>query len=190
MSSESKRDSALLPKPFFQRLLDALEARGYRIVGPAVRDGAVMWDTIRQVADLPIGWRDVQEPGRYRLEQADATRIFDIVHGPQSLKPFTFASREQLLVIEKKNGRVSAQPTLPKGERVAVLGARACDLAGLAIQDRVFLNDAYRDPYYTVRREGLFVIAINCTRALATCFCASMDSGPRAQSGLRRVKIW
>ncbi|HXH86331.1 MAG TPA: 4Fe-4S dicluster domain-containing protein, partial [Nitrospira sp.] len=183
MNSESKRDSALLPKSLFQRLLDTLEAGGYRIVGPAVRDGAVMWDTIRQVADLPIGWRDVQEPGRYRLEQTGVTRIFDVVHGPQSLKPFTFASREQLLVIEKKNGRVSAQPTLPKSERVAVLGARACDLAGLAIQDRVFLNEAYRDPYYTVRREGLFVIALNCTRALATCFCASMDSGPRAQSG-------
>jgi ferredoxin len=183
MNSGNKRDSALLPKSLFQRLLDTLKAGGYRIVGPAVREGAVMWDTIRQVADLPIGWRDVQEPGRYRLEQTGATRIFDVVHGPQSLKPFTFAPREQLLVIEKKNGRVSAQPTLPKGERVAVLGTRACDLAGLAIQDHIFLNDAYRDPYYQAHREGLFVIAVNCTRALATCFCASMDSGPRAQSG-------
>jgi len=183
MNPWSDRNPALLPTSSFQRLLDALEARDYRVVGPAVRDGAVMWDTIRQVADLPIGWRDIQEPGCYRLEQTGTTRIFDVVHGPQSLKPFTFAPREQLLVIEKKNGRVSAQPTLPKSERVAVLGARACDLAGLAIQDRVFLNDAYRDPYYAVRREGLFVIAVNCTRALATCFCASMDSGPRAQSG-------
>lgn len=183
MNSWSDRTPALLPTSSFQRLLDALEARNYRVVGPAVRDGAVMWDTIRQVADLPIGWRDIQEPGCYRLEQTGTTRIFDVVHGPQSLKPFTFAPREQLLVIEKKNGRVSAQPTLPKSERVAVLGARACDLAGLAIQDRVFLNDAYRDPYYAVRREGLFVIAVNCTRALATCFCASMDSGPRAHSG-------
>jgi Fe-S-cluster-containing hydrogenase component 2 len=183
MNSGSERDSALLPKSSFQRLLDALEARGYRVVGPAVRDGAVMWDTIRQVADLPIGWRDVQEPGRYRLEQTSATRIFDVVHGPQSLKPFTFVPREPLLFIEKKNRQVSAQPTLPKSEKVAVLGARACDLAGLAIQDHIFLNDTYRDPYYAIRREGLFVIAVNCTRALATCFCASMGSGPRAQAG-------
>jgi len=180
MNSGSKRDPALLPKSLFQRLLDTLQTMGYRVVGPAVRDGAVMWETIRQVADLPIGWRDVQEPGRYRLEQTGVTRIFGVVHGPQSVKPLAFAPREPLLVIERKNGQVSAQPTLPNSEKVAVLGVRACDLAGLAIQDHIFLKDAYRDPYYRTRRDGLFLIAVNCTRALATCFCASMDTGPRA----------
>ena len=183
MGTPSNRSIDALPKAALQQLIDLLCAQGYRVVGPVVRDGAVVWDTIRQVSDLPVGWRDEQQPGRYRVEQTGATRIFGVVHGPQSLKPFTFASREPLLTIERRNGQVSAQPTLPKSEKVAVLGARACDLAGLAIQDHIFLNGEYRDPYYHARRDGLFLIAVNCTRALATCFCASTDSGPRARAG-------
>jgi Fe-S-cluster-containing hydrogenase component 2 len=173
----------ILPTTDVQRLLDALSARGYRIVGPTVQDGAVKWETVREVSDLPIGWRDQQEPGRYRLEQTGTAEIFGVVHGAQSLKPFVFAPREPLLQIERTGGRFAAHPKLPQPEKVAVIGARACDLAGLAIQDQIFLNGAYSDNYYAVRREGLFVIAVNCTRALPTCFCASMGTGPRAKKG-------
>lgn len=180
MATQSNNHIDVLPKVLLQQLIDVLSLKGYRTVGPVVRDGAVLWDTIRQVSDLPIGWRDEQEPGRYRIEQTGSTRIFGVVHGPQSVKPLAFAPREPLLTIERSQGRVSVQPTMPKSEKVAVLGVRACDLAGLAIQDHIFLKDAYRDPYYRTRRDGLFLIAVNCTRALATCFCASMDTGPRA----------
>jgi sulfhydrogenase subunit beta (sulfur reductase) len=164
-------------------LLDILSAKAYRIVGPTLRDGSVVWDTIRLVSDLPIGWRDHQEPARYRLEQTGFQEVFGVVHGPQSLKPFVFAPREPLLQIERTKDGFAARQMIPQPEKVAVIGARACDLAGLAIQDRIFLNDAYRDPYYAGRREGLFVITVNCTRALSTCFCASMETGPRAQTG-------
>jgi sulfhydrogenase subunit beta (sulfur reductase) len=173
----------ILPKSSLQQLLDALSTKGYRIVGPMVRDGSVVWETVRSVSDLPIGWRDQQEPGRYRLEQTGSHEVFGVVHGPQSLKQFVFAPREPLLQIERTKDGFTARPTLPQSEKVAVIGARACDLAGLAIQDRIFLKDAYPDPYYATRREGLFVVAVNCTRALATCFCTSMETGPRARTG-------
>ena len=83
----------VLSRSDFQRFLDTLSSKGYRIVGPTVRDGSVMWETIQAVSDLPIGWRDHQEPGRYRLEQTGSKEIFGVVHGPQSLKPFAWLVR-------------------------------------------------------------------------------------------------
>ncbi len=173
----------LLPKSLMQQLLDVLHQKGYRVMGPVPREGAVVWDTIRRVSDLPVGWRDTQEPGRYRLEQAGTGEIFGVVHGSQSVKPLTFAPTEPLLQIERSREGWTTRPTLPSHEQIAVLGARPCDLAGLAVQDRIFLNDVYRDPYYEARRAGLLLIGVNCTRALSTCFCASMETGPRAQRG-------
>jgi len=174
---------AVLPAADLQRLLDTLSAKGYRVVGPIVREGSVVWERISSVSELPIGWRDQQEPGRYRLEQAGSQEIFGVVHGPQSLKPFVFAPREPLLQITRSQDGFTTSPTLPQPEKVAVIGARACDLAGLVIQDRIFLSETYRDPYYATRRDGLFVVAVNCTRSLQTCFCASMETGPRAKQG-------
>lgn len=172
-----------LAKPLFQSLLDVLRNHGYRVVGPVPRDGSVAWDTVERTADLPIGWRDIQEPGRYRLERTEGDRIFGVVHGPQSMKPLNFTPRETLLTIERTRKGFRASPTVPESEKVAVLGARPCDAAGLAIQDRIFLHDAHADPYYRARRAGLFVVVVNCTRALSTCFCASMGTGPRSRSG-------
>lgn len=172
-----------LAKPLFQSLLDALRSHGYRVVGPVLRDGSVSWDTIERTADLPIGWRDIQEPGRYRLEHIEGDTIFGVVHGPQSMKPMNFAPRETLLTIERSRKGFRASPTVPQSEKVAVLGARPCDAAGLAIQDQIFLRNAYADPYYRARRDGLFVVVANCTRALSTCFCGSVGTGPRSRSG-------
>jgi hypothetical protein len=50
-------------------LIEALRARGYRVLGRQTRDGAIVYDTVRGVADLPRGWTDQQEPGRYRRRQ-------------------------------------------------------------------------------------------------------------------------
>ncbi|MCP9449138.1 MAG: 4Fe-4S dicluster domain-containing protein [Nitrospira sp.] len=179
----SASDRGAFPSADLQHVLDLLSAKGYRIVGPTLREGAVVWDTITRISDLPIGWRDRQEPGRYRLERTGSPEIFGVVHGPQSLKPFVFSPHEPLLRIERAKGGFSVSPQFPKQEKIAILGARSCDLAGLSIQDHIFLKGSYRDPPYARRRENLFVIVVHCTRALSTCFCSSMKTGPRAQIG-------
>lgn len=176
-------EPVILARSDFPALLEALRAQGYRVHGPTVRDGTIMWGEVTQIEDLPIGWQDHQQPGQYRLEKTNSGRYFNVVHGPESVKRHTFVAREPLLVIERNKKGFSSQPTLPQTEKTALLGVRSCDLAGLAVQDRIFLQDQYPDPYYQARRENLFLIAVNCTRALETCFCASMGTGPQVRSG-------
>jgi sulfhydrogenase subunit beta (sulfur reductase) len=65
----------------------------------------------------------------------------------------------------------------------AFLGVRACDLAAVQVQDRVFIKGPYREPLYQARRETAFVVAVNCTRSGGTCFCASLGTGPKATAG-------
>ncbi len=167
----------------FLQLFHALKQLGYQILGPVLSQGAIQWKTITAPEDLPIGWNDRQEPGSYRLEQDSHSRFFNIIHGPESLKPLTFTSRETLLVLDRQDHTFSAKEIQPEIKPTAVLGVRACDLAGLAIQDRIFLNDTYPDPYYEQRREHLLLVAVNCTKAHPACFCASMATGPKAQYG-------
>ncbi len=167
----------------FLQLLQALKQLGYKVLGPVLSQGAVQWKEIATPEDLPIGCTDQQEPGNYRLEPDHSSRYFNIVHGPESLKPLTFAPRETLLVLDRQDHTFSAKEIHPDTKPTAVRGVRACDLAGLAIQDRIFMDGTYPDPYYQQRRENLFLIAVNCTRAHPSCFCASMETGPKAQQG-------
>ena len=131
------------PKVFlrenFSQLLDSLKSSGFLILGPVVSQGAVQWKKITSPEDLPIGWKDRQEPGSYRLEHAPGPRYFNIVHGPESLKPLTFAPRETLLVLNKQEHTFSAKTIQPDTKPTAVFGVRACDLAGLAITGKVTL---------------------------------------------------
>ena len=56
-------------------------------------------------------------------------------------------------------------------------------MASIAILDRILLHDLFRDLVYDGRRDGNFVVAVQCTQASATCFCASMGTGPRSRGG-------
>lgn len=174
---------AWLPRAAFQRLIDALGSGGRRVLGPVVRDGTIVWDQIRETADLPEGWRDQQAPGSYRLEAAGSARLFDVVNGPASLKAFVFAPREEFLRVTREEPGFRAETLVPHAPQLALLGVRACDLAGLQIQDRIFLHDRVADPAYGLRRERLLIVAVSCTRSASTCFCVSMGTGPEAESG-------
>ncbi len=167
----------------FGRLLDELKARGYELIGPTVRDGAIVLDSIEGLSDLPAGIREVQGPGRYRLERRADDRLFDWAHGPDSAKQLLFPAREHLATAVKANGdlRIAAAPQDER--RFAFIGLRSCDLHAIAIQDRVFLDGPAPDPRYAARRRGSFFVGVNCSTPGETCFCASMDTGPRCTVG-------
>jgi formate hydrogenlyase subunit 6/NADH:ubiquinone oxidoreductase subunit I len=71
--------------------------------------------------------------------------------------------------------------------QLALLGVRACDLAAIAVQDRVFRDNEYVDAAYKRRRDAAFIIAVNCGTAASTCFCTSMGDGPECENGFDLV---
>lgn len=168
-----------IEKPDLQQVVDQLRQLNYRTVGPTVADGAVVYDDITSIDQLPIGKVDWQDGGMYRLQESETAGYFDYVVGPHSLKQFLFLSRETIAEASRQNGRWEFQAPQIQGPPVAVIGLRACDLAALKIQDKIFLEGPYVDPAYRARREALFIVAVNCRRAVATCFCHSMRTGPQ-----------
>ncbi len=173
-------ETGFVPRAGFQALLDVLHQAGYRCVGPRVRDGAIVYDRLDKIADLPEGIRDRQGPGRYRLETSESPRYFGWAVGPQALKPFLFSPHEPLWRSERAaRGEIRFSEIKPTAELLAVIGVRACDLAALRLQDQHFRTDAC----YGARRKNLFIIAVHCTHPADTCFCASTGDGPRATHG-------
>ena len=173
----------VLAKGDFQSLLDLLWGRAYRVIGPRVSQGAIVYDDVHQVDDLPNGWTDEQSAGQYRLKRREDDALFGYVVGPHSWKQYLFPPQVTVATADRTGDGWQLRDVLPDEPAYAFLGVRACELAALAVQDRTFMRDQYTDPIYRQRRERALIIAVNCTQAASTCFCTSMNTGPRCKSG-------
>jgi sulfhydrogenase subunit beta (sulfur reductase) len=167
----------------FGHLFTALHRRGYQVLGPTVRTGAIVFDELESDADLPIGWTDEQDGGHYRLLRRDDAALFGYAVGPQSWKQFLHPPLLRLSQAERTETGFTVTEEPPASPKWAFLGVRSCELHAIHIQDRVFLQGPYVDPHYAARRANAFIIAVNCGHAGGTCFCTSMHTGPRASAG-------
>ena len=164
----------------FERLLAALVESGYELVGPTVRDGAIVLERIEGAGELPRDVGEEQGPGKYRLTRRDDGRFFGGAHGPDSAKRYLFPARELLARMRRTGGVFRGAEQEDGAKPLAFIGLRSCDLHAIAIQDRVFLE---ADPTYRKRRESAVFVGVNCADPGATCFCASMGTGPRCTAG-------
>jgi len=179
-NSGSSDISMFLSREKFADLIRELQRHGYEVVGPTIRQGAIVYERLNSVDDLPCGWTDRQEAGTYRLERRADDRYFGYVIGPQSWKQFLFPPVTTIATAVATDSGWNTQAADTDGvPRFAFVGMRACELAAVAVQDRVFMQKDYSDPIYRARRERAFFIAVNCTQAAPTCFCTSMNTGPR-----------
>jgi hypothetical protein len=162
---------------------------GFTVLGPTVRNGAVVPGRLSSVEDLPRGWGDQQEPGSYRLRRRDDEAMFGYAADAVSWKSVLFPSHELIwegsptadgFTVEADDGRSGRELGDPP---YGILGIRSCDLHALAIHDRVLRDRAYPDVRYAARRKDAFLITLVCSDPSGTCFCVSMGTGPRAESG-------
>ncbi len=175
-------DQAVVDLAGLGALLEALRSAGYETVGPTVRDGAIVVDHIGSLVELPAGWGDEQEPGRYRLRRRDDGALFGWAVGAHSWKSVLFPPRLTLWSATRAGDGTGfvVDEVVEEVAPTALIGVRSCDLHAIAIQDRVLVGGSYPDPDYARRRDSVFVVAVHCSDPAATCFCASMGTGPRA----------
>jgi sulfhydrogenase subunit beta (sulfur reductase) len=179
---ESVQTSVIAPEVLAD-LLGALAGRGYRVLGPTVRDGAIVYEDLESAEDLPIGWKDVQDAASYRLERRDDEARFGYALGPHSWKQFLFPPKIRLWQARRGTDGFELEEEPVDGPPLALVGVRACELHGIAIQDKVFLGGSYADRDYAARRKDAFIVAVNCFEPSGTCFCVSMGTGPKAEAG-------
>jgi len=166
-------------------LIAVLRHRGYEVRGPVHRDGTVLLDEVNGLDDLAAGWRLEQHPGVSRVVPADEpTEVFAAVIGPTSPRSAVLPTRSRVLTADRDtDGTWHLAPEPTPDRPIAYLGVRACDLAALAIQDRVFTSGPVPDASYLTRRANLFLIAVECAHGERTCFCASAGTGPAVTGG-------
>ncbi len=168
----------------FDDLLAVLRGDGYRVVGPTVRDGVVVHDDLASASELPAGLGTNQEPGRYRVTGRGDGAFFGHAPGPVTLRRFLSPPRETLFRARRSGrGGIEIVPEPVEGPPLAFVGARPCEAAALAIQDRVLAAGEHPDEAYRARRERALVVVASCTEPGGTCFCASMGAGPAAGPG-------
>jgi len=178
------RQTGVTDRAGLDRLVAALIERGYTPIGPTVRDGAILYEQVSSSADLPEGLTDEQEGGTYRLKERGDGALFGFNNGPNSWKHHLFPPNLTLWKAKRaEDGAIAYEEQEEERPRYAFIGVRSCDLAAIGIQDRVFIGDSYTDTDYEARRRDAFIVAVNCSKAGNTCFCVSMDTGPRADSG-------
>jgi NAD(P)H-flavin reductase/Pyruvate/2-oxoacid:ferredoxin oxidoreductase delta subunit len=173
-----------LPKAGLDALIDLLRGEGRAVIGPTIAEGAIVYDEISSMADLPVGFADRQAPGHYELEDRRDGRVFGFVVGPTSWKRWTFPPRVPINVADRRpDGGTSFETLQPETRPLAFLGVRACELAALGIQDTVLTGGPYVDADFRARRADALVIAVQCTVNASTCFCTSMGTGPEVHGG-------
>ena len=182
-SDGSTRPAAALDRDGLQALLGALRERGYLVIGPTVREGAIVYDEVTSIGDLPEGWTDEQDGGKYRLQRRDDSALFGYAVGPHSWKQFLLPPRQMLWRATKNEEGFEVETNDGEPPRLAFLGVRGCELRAIEIQDRVFAGGKHADQSYVARRQSAFIIAVNCGKAAGTCFCVSMGTGPKVASG-------
>jgi ferredoxin len=164
-------------------LFVALRRRDFQLLGPTLRDGAIVYDELTSSAELPAGWSDTQEGGAYRLTRRNDVALFGYAVGPHSWKQFLHPPTMRLWQARRDERGFHLVAEQEESPRFAFIGVRSCELHAIAIQDTVFLHGSHVDPVYKARRDNVFIVAVNCGQAGGTCFCVSMHTGPKATFG-------
>jgi len=126
--------------------------------------------TLSELLDIYDIYAPIQRENYLDYELITADSITDIVYNQARpitpLKTFFFPIKEN----------VALDKTFRK-KRI-ILGVPACDLAGLELMDKIFLDEQFLDIFYKRYRENTILIGADCFNILETCHCVAYDIKP------------
>ncbi|HEX2768617.1 MAG TPA: hypothetical protein VHN12_04985, partial [Geobacteraceae bacterium] len=144
-------------------LFIALRGRGYAVVAPMLRDGAIVLDVVSSVDQLPRGVTDVQSPAEYGTARRTDEAFFGYAVGPHSWKKFLLPPVTQLFSLTKVGKGFDVSRTNGSApEKYAFVGVRPCELSAIGLHDRVFREGPYVNESYSGARRETFIVAVNC----------------------------
>ena len=177
-----------LERDSFDRLIEALERRGYQVVGPTVRQGAIAYEPLGAAAELPVGITEEQDGGTYRLRRRDDEALFGFANGPQLVEAAPAPAEGPGLARPPRGrrrlrDRAGARATDPSGRSSA--SARATCTRS-APSTRALLEIEHPDPAYARAARGHLHRRGQLRRPPgAPASASSMDTGPKATLRLR-----
>lgn len=145
-----------IEKKGFRKLIEAASKK-YQFFAPVEEDGNVLF-------------KDVSQAGKVTFNYLNSITNPKALFLPQFETLFYFRKDELI------PARLNEKPFV-------VFGIRPCDVQGIAVLDRVFLNGDYPDVYYRTRREKGVIVTLACHRPDPTCFCAGVGGGPAREEG-------
>jgi len=134
------------------KLFELLEERGYQIIAPTERRGAVVLSEVREPEEVTLKF----------TKPVNSPKYFLIPNGECILR---WSRRGEDVVLEEP----------PVDERYAFLCVRPCDANSLVVLDHLLLEEPI-DYYYMTRRKQSFVVALSCTAGDEYCFCESLGT--------------
>ncbi len=146
-------------------LLWAKMAGGATLYLPIEEDGVVDFAPWREGAAVNLEWLSTMQPPKR-------------VVFPQSEAYFRF---------ESDDGKLELREVQGPGSDYILFGVKPCDAAGLAVLDKVFLEDP-EDGLYAARRGGL-VISMACNAPDQACFCTVFGLEPGMAPGAD-IMLW
>ncbi|MCK5832639.1 4Fe-4S dicluster domain-containing protein [bacterium] len=129
-------------------------------------------------------WVDGSVEGKPRLSRATKKGIDEyrlpLFRGVEPLKSLIMPPKQK---VGEYPGNLEKDIEVAHKKR-AIFGITQCDLAGIKVYDRVFRDDPdFLDPFYIERREGLFIVTIDCCDVHPSCFCNLVKGKPYCDTG-------
>jgi len=99
---------------------------------------------------------------------------FGKIRAAENIKHFLFPSRDVVAKFPKDvAGEVKKQ---------YLFGVKNCDLRGIDVYDKIFLNWEPTDPVYKKRRENTLIVSADCPEPEDCCFCTLVGLNPYGES--------